>query len=447
MKKTLAVALLASLSVYAIVSIATARDPFLRHSTAVDVVRKVGPSVVSITTERVVGDASPFRRSGNPFFDSFFRDHFERRAPQTTESLGSGVLIDAEGHILTNEHVVGRASRIIVSLEDGTEFEARVIGADPNNDIAVLQAETDTELPWISPATSSDLMVGESVIAIGNPFGLSSSVTTGVISALNRSVRAQNRVYHGFLQTDASINPGNSGGPLVNAAGELIGINTAVYTGGQGIGFAIPIDVAKRVVDELIEHGEVAPVWLGLDFQDLNPELRAVMDMPPGVSGALVNRVRKSSPAARAKLRRGDVVMRIDGQPVDSAQFFFEKLETSVDGQKVALSVWRNGNPQTIVVVLEEIPPDHVVKLAREIMGLKLEPNPAGGFVVKSVRDGSGAARIGFKNGDLVLGINGDSLKDSDALRRSILNLRGLSHALIVVQRGSSRYHVTIPLV
>jgi len=447
MKRTFVLALAGTLSISICATIATASDPFLRRSTTVEVVEKVGPSVVSITTERIEKGGNPFRRYGNPFFDSFFRDHFERRAAQTTESLGSGVLIDAEGHILTNEHVVGRASRIIIRLDDGTEFDARVIGADPNNDIAVLQAETDASLPWLPPATSPDLMVGESVIAIGNPFGLSSTVTTGVISALNRSVRAQNRVYHGFLQTDASINPGNSGGPLVNAAGELIGINTAVFSGGQGIGFAIPIDIAKRVVDELIEHGEVAPVWLGLDFQDLNPELRAVMDLPPGVSGALVNRVRKSSPAARAKLRRGDVVMHMDGQPVDSAQFFFEKLETSVDGQEVELSIWRNGKQRTIEVVLEEIPPDHVTQLANEIMGLKLETNPAGGFVVKSVRKGSGAARIGFQSGDLVLGINGQTLSDTDALRRSILNLRGLSHALVVVQRGSSRYHVTIPLV
>lgn len=447
MKKILALALFATLSVCATAMTATASDPFLRRSTTVEVVQKVGPSVVSITTERVVDGGGPFMRSGNPFFDSFFRDHFERRAPQTTESLGSGVLIDAEGHILTNAHVVGRASRIIITLEDGTEFDASVIGADPNNDIAVLQAETDAELPWVSPATSSDLMVGESVIAIGNPFGLSSTVTTGVISAINRSVRAQSRVYHGFLQTDASINPGNSGGPLVNAAGELIGINTAVYSGGQGIGFAIPIDVARRVVDELIKHGEIVPVWMGLDFQDLNSELRAVMDLPQGVSGALVNRVRENSPAARAKIRRGDVVMHIDGQPVDSAQYFFEKLETSVDGQEIELSVWRNGKTQTIGVILEEIPADHVAKLAHEIMGLELDPNPAGGFVVKSVRAGSGAAQIGFQSGDLVLGINGNSLSDPVALRRSILKLRGLSQALVVVQRGSSRYHVTIPLV
>ena len=190
------------------------------------------------------------------------------------------MVIDAEGHILTNEHVVGRADRIRVSIADGREFDATLIGADPNNDIAVLKVETDEDLPWIPLSTSDDLMVGEPVIAIGNPFGLSNTVTTGVISATNRSIRTEHAVYHGFLQTDASINPGNSGGPLLNAEGKLIGINTAVYDGGQGIGFAIPIDVARRVVRELIAHGEVTPVWLGLEFQDLTRELRDAMELP-----------------------------------------------------------------------------------------------------------------------------------------------------------------------
>jgi serine protease Do len=428
---------------------AWAGDPFLRRTTTVEVVQQVGPSVVNITTERVVSpQGRPFRGfGGNPFFDSFFRDHFSPQVPQTVESLGSGVLIDAEGHILTNAHVVSRASRIIVSLADGTEFDARVIGADPNNDIAVLQAESDIELPWTAPATSSDLMVGEPVIAIGNPFGLSSTVTTGVISATNRSIRAQNRVFHGFLQTDASINPGNSGGPLVNAAGELIGINTAVYNGGQGIGFAIPIDVAKRVVRELIEHGEITPVWLGLDFQDLTPELLSMMDLPKGTSGALVNRVRDGSPAGKSGLRRGDVVTQVDDRRVDSARSFFEMLETSVAGQTLTLDVWRNGKRRDVGVVLEEIPDRLVDRMAGEMLGLDLQPNQAGGFRVSSVRDGSGAARIGIQKGDILLGINGTTLADADALRRSILNLRGLAHALIVVQRGGGRYHVTIPLV
>ncbi len=428
---------------------AYSNDPFLRHNTTVRAVEKVGPSVVNITTERVVaGGGNPFARHGaNPFFDSFFRDFFEPRLPETVQSLGSGVLIDAEGHILTNEHVVQRASRIRISLADGAEFDATLIGADPNHDIAVLKAETNERLPWLAPGRSDDLMVGEPVIAIGNPFGLSNTVTTGVISALNRSIRAQHRVYHGFLQTDASINPGNSGGPLVNAEGKLIAINTAVYNGGQGIGFAIPIDIAKRVVDELITHGEITPVWLGLDFQDLDPDLNKLMDLPSGVGGALVNRVRKDSPADHSDLRRGDVVTRVDGRPVDSARSFFEMLQTGLAGQDLRIELWRAGSSQTVTVSLEELPSQQVGRFLRELLGVELEPNQAGGYLVQSVREGSGAARIGIQRGDLVLGINGRTLADDDSLRRSVLELRGRSHALVVVQRGAGRYHVTIPLV
>ena len=439
--------LLAALAIGLAALPAHAADPFSRENTTVRVVKQVGPSVVNITTERIVASRNPFPRGANPFFDSFFRDFFEPRVPEAVQSLGSGVLIDTEGHILTNEHVVEHASRIRVSLADGTEFEARLIGADPNNDIAVLQAETDKNLPWLAPGSSDDLMVGESVIAIGNPFGLSNTVTTGVISAINRSIRAQNRVYHGFIQTDASINPGNSGGPLVNAEGTLIAINTAVYGGGQGIGFAIPIDIAKRVVDELIAHGEITPVWLGLNFQDLSPRLVEVMELPRGTSGTLVNRVRENSPGERAGLRRGDVVTRVDGRPVESARTFFEMLETSIAGQELKIELWRSGQSQTVAVTLEELPNKQVARMIDEMLGVDLQPNPRGGYLVRSVRDGSGAAQIGIQSGDVVLGINGRTLEGDDALRRSVLDLRGRSHALVVVQRGEGRYHVTIPLV
>ena len=427
---------------------ALASDPFLRQNTTVRVVKEVGPSVVNITTERIIASRNPFPGGGSPFFDSFFRDFFEPRLPETVQSLGSGVLIDAEHHILTNEHVVRRASRIRVSLADGTEYEATLVGADPNNDIAVLEVDTDERLPWLKPGRSHDLMVGESVIAIGNPFGLSNTVTTGVISALNRSIRTEDFVYHGFIQTDASINPGNSGGPLVNAEGELIAINTAVYGGGaQGIGFAIPIDTAKRVVDELIEHGELTPVWLGLDCQDLSPNLVAVLDLPSNLNGALVNRVREGSPAQRAGLRRGDLVTRFDGRPIESARSFYEMLEISVAGQDLQIEFWRAGKLQKIAVELEELPLSRAVDLVREMLGMELEPRRGGGYTVVSVREGSGSARIGISRGDLVLAINGTTLADVAALRRSILSLRGRQHALVVVQREGARYHVTIPML
>jgi serine protease Do len=432
----------------ALAGLARADDPFLRHTATVDVVQKVGPAVVNVTTERVVV-ARPFGFGApNPLFDQFFRDFFEPRLPQTLQSLGSGVLIDAEGHVLTNEHVVARASRIRVSVSDGREFEAKLIGADSNNDIAVLEVESGEDLPWIPPGRSDDLLVGEPVIAIGNPFGLSSTVTTGVISALDRSVRTDQGVFHGFLQTDASINPGNSGGPLLNAEGKLIAINTAVYQGGQGIGFAIPIDTAKRVVRQLIAHGEVIPAWLGLDFQDLDPALRQAMGLPPELRGALVNRVRDPSPARASGIRRGDVLTRLDGRPVGSARDFFEMLQTATVGQELRLELWRDGKPRSLTARAEEIPPDLAAELMDDLLGVKLGARGSGGhYVVQAVREGSGADRIGIQPGDLVLGINGRPLEDRDALRRSALELRGRQRALVVVQRGAGRYHVTVPLV
>jgi serine protease Do len=290
-------------------------------------------------------------------------------------------------------------------------------------------------------------MVGESVIAIGNPFGLSNTVTTGVISALNRSIRTEDRVYHGFIQTDASINPGNSGGPLVNAEGELIAINTAVYGGAQGIGFAIPIDTAKRVVDELIAHGEVTPTWLGLDFQDLNPGLANAMGLPQDLRGVLVNRVREGSPAQRADLRRGDVVTKVDGRPLESARSFYEMLEISITGQVLQIAFWRDEQLQTVRVKIEELPLRQVARIIVEMLGLELRPSKSRGYTVGSVREGSGSARIGIARGDLVLAINGTTLAGDDSLRRSVLSLRGRSHALVVVQREGTRYHVTIPLL
>jgi len=426
--------------------VAGAADPFLRRTAAVQAVERVGPAVVNITTEHQAQRSNPFAPfAGDPFFDQFFRDFFEPRA-RSAQSLGSGVLIDPEGHVLTNEHVVRRASRIRLSLADGRTLDAELVGADPNNDIAVLRVRSDEPLPWIPPGRSHDLMVGEPVIAIGNPFGLSSTVTTGVISALDRSIRSGDHTFHGFLQTDASINPGNSGGPLLNAEGDLIGINTAIYQGAQGIGFAIPIDVALRIVSDLLDDGEVTPVWLGLGFQDLQPDLALALELPPGETGALVNEVRESSPADQAGVRRGDVVTRMDGRPVASGRAFFEMLSSATAGQEVVLSLWREGRAQTRRVRLEAIPADAVLHLAVELIGVELQPHEGGGYRVQSVRPGSGAARIGLQPGDLVLGINGRALQSENQLRRSLLDLRGRDQALLVVQRAGGRYHVTVPL-
>jgi len=427
---------------------ALAGDPMLRRTVTVSVVESAGPAVVNITTEQIVQASSPFPADrSRDVFERFFRDFFEPRMPHQVQSLGSGVVIDGDHHVLTNEHVVRRASRIRVTLADGREFDASLVGADPNNDIAVLQITTEEKLPWIEPGSSGDLMVGEPVIAIGNPFGLQSTVTTGVISALDRSMRTQQRVFHGFLQTDASINPGNSGGPLLNAEGRLIGINTAIYQGAEGIGFAIPIDVARRVVADLLDDGEVTPVWLGLDFQDLDAGLADALALPRGVSGALVNRVRDESPAGAAGVRRGDVVTHVDGRPIESARSFFEILETSTVSQVLEVTLWRDGAKRTVPVQVAEIPESRVRDLVQELLGVEIERQETGAYLVESVRSGGGAARVGVRNGDWLLGINGRALSDDDTLRRAILELRGRDRALVVVRRGNDTYHVTIPLV
>jgi serine protease Do len=426
---------------------AGAADPFLRHTATVEAVQKVGPAVVNIMTERLV-QQSPFQPFlGLPDADRFFSDLFERGASRTVQSLGSGVLIDAQRHVLTNEHVIDRATRIRVQLADARQFEATLVGADPNNDLAVLKVETQEALPWITPGTSDDLLVGEPVIAIGNPFGLSNTVTTGVISAKERSLRTENRVFHGFLQTDASINPGNSGGPLLNAEGNLVGINTAIYGGAQGIGFAIPIDVAKRIVGDLIEHGVVAPIWLGLDVQNLDAKLQELFKVPDRVSGALVSGVRPGGPAEGASVRRGDIVTRVEKQAVHGAREFYELLGHVTVGDEIELEVFREGAVRSTKLTAAALPEGAIAELTEQLLGLKLVARSGGAFGVESVRRGSGAARIGLQPGDLLLGINGRPLSDGNALRSAVLDLRGREQALLVVQRGPGRYHVTVPLV
>jgi serine protease Do len=416
-------------------SAASAQDPFLRRTATVAAVEKVGPAVVNITTEQQA------RAGGNPFFDLFFEPSMRR----PVQSLGSGIVIDAQGHVLTNEHVVSGAETITVTLADGRELAAKLVGADPNNDLAVLRLDDPKDIPWAAPGTSSGLFVGEPVIAIGNPFGLSNTVTTGVLSAVDRSLRTEGKTYHGFLQTDASINPGNSGGPLLNAEGELIGINTAIYQGAEGIGFAIPIDVAKRIVHELVTKGSVAPVWLGLDLQDLEPAMLELLKLPAGQRGAIVNRVRSEGPAARAGVLRGDVLMRIDAHPIRAAREFYEVLEASTTGQVHELALLRNGRAFTLRATAAEVPSAVLTDLANERLGVRLVFE-RGLFRIADVRAGSGAEQIGLQPGDFVRAIDGLALADENALRRAVLRLQGRERAYIRVQRGRRLADVPLPL-
>ncbi|MEE3328742.1 MAG: trypsin-like peptidase domain-containing protein [Myxococcota bacterium] len=428
-------------------SSALAQDPFLRRTATVAVVEEAGPAVVSITTEKILEGTDAFgRQARNPQRRRYFSDLFEPDRSDSKSSLGSGVIISNSGLILTNEHVVSQASRIEIRLADGRSFSAQVIGADPTNDIAVLKAETDEVLPWLLPGESSDIMVGEPVIAIGNPFGLSNTVTTGVVSAIDRSVVAPERKFHGFIQTDASINAGNSGGPLLNAEGSLIGINTAIYGNSEGIAFAIPIDAAKRVMRELIEHGEVPPVTLGLEFQALDPALSEVIGLPRSVGGALVSRVHPGGSAASAQLRRGDVLAEFDGRRIKDARQLYEILQTMTPDQTVELTIWRDGEFQNIELVARKIPENVASQLAHRLLGVDLQWDDQGYFSVSRVRNGSPAHMRSIRKGDILLAVNGLALTSKDSLKRAMLSLRGRDRALVMVQRGAGRRPLSIPL-
>jgi serine protease Do len=444
--------LLVSILIGAAPSVAS--DPFLRRTATVRVVEKVGPSVVNITTERLLEGPSPFTsnrpRDIGPRSDDFF-EHFFGVGERRTQSLGSGVIFDRNGHVLTNEHVIARADRVRVAIADGREFDAELVGADPNNDVAVLRILTDEALPFTPPGDTHDLMVGEPVIAIGNPFGFANSVTTGVISAVDREVDAGgaggSSAFHGLLQTDAAINPGNSGGPLLNAEGELIGINTAMFGGAEGIGFAIPIGVARRVIHELLLYGEVHPVWLGLEFQDLDPALRQVMALPRGVAGALINRLHPNSPASRAGIRRGDLVSSLDGRPIRDAAQLFEMLEGMTPGQVRVFELYRDGRFRKASVTAEELPQSMVDNIASRKLGLDLAlSEKSSDFEITAVAPDSAAAKLGLRAGDHLLRMNGVTLASREDLRRAVARLRSTARALIVVQRGPGRYHLTLPL-
>src|SRR2546425_8997037 len=324
MAKTAAL-LTAALALPAVAAARGAQSDPARRSLVVEAVEKASPAVVNVSTEQIVEQRrSPFPFPQDPFFEEFFRDFVDPRPRRfKTTSLGSGVIVAADGTIMTNVHVIERASRVRVTLNDQREFDATLVGADADADIAVLRVKAVGDLPHIPFGTSADLMIGETVIAIGNPFGLSHTVTTGVVSAVGRSVHGEDRTYTDFIQTDASINPGNSGGPLLDVKGELIGINTAIYGKAQGIGFAIPVDRARRVMKDLVSYGEVHHAWVGLTVQDLSPELAQHFGARKGV---VVAEVEPKSPAAAGGLAQGDVVTGVDGRDVRSRDEFEDRL-------------------------------------------------------------------------------------------------------------------------
>ena len=433
----------------------------LRESAVVIAVKKVSPVVVNISSEvEVRKRVNPFSGLGmDPSFENFFNDFFdpgfERRYKRT--SLGSGVIIDGKrGFILTNKHVILKSKTITVALKDGREFTAQIVGADTDSDLAVLRISSPTALPDITMGDSSSLMIGETVIAIGNPFGFSNTVTTGVISATNRSVRTDDMVYHDFIQTDASINPGNSGGPLLNINGELVGINTAIYAKAQGIGFAIPINTAKRIVSDLIRYGEVIPAWIGITIQDIDQDLARYLNAST-VNGVLVKKAETVGPARKAGIREGDIILSINTTNISSEKDFHRAMIALSAGEKMDITVWRDGKTKTVSVKTSAFPKELALDLAFDLLGISVENLSTKnryiykalakqGVLISNVRRQSFLAHIGARPGDVIRQIDDIPIKNIKDFKQAIIKYRQKNSLVMVLQRGDQLYNITVKL-
>jgi Do/DeqQ family serine protease len=422
-------------------------------------VRMVSPAVVNISSVISIRKrTSPFSGFGlNPFFDSFFKDFFDPyydRQPERS-TLGSGVIIDGEkGLIITNAHVIINAGTIKVTLQDEREFEAEIIGADPDFDLAVLRIREDAVLPSVPMGSSEDLMIGESVIAIGNPFGFSHTVTTGVVSALNRSIRTDARVFHEFIQIDASINPGNSGGPLLNINGELIGINTAIYAKAQGIGFAIPISKARKVISDLITHGEVIEAWIGIIVQNIDGGLARYMGLPDD-TGVLVKTVEKESPAARSGVREGDVIAALGNRKIITDDDYQTSMRGQAIGDTLNMKIWRNGKSLKLSVVATRFPMEQAKDLGFQLLGVRVEDlttmnrsrydiSAESGVMVFNLNPQSSLAEIGARIGDVIRRINEIPIQSTADFERAVVKYRHKKSIIVLLQRGDQGYYITV---
>ena len=410
-----------------------------RRSPVAIVAHNVLPAVVNIQTEATIR-----RRTVDPYFDPFgFFGGGERAIP--SHSLGSGFVWSSDGIIVTNNHVIEGASRISINFNDGSKLPARLIGVDPDSDLAVLRVDAKN-LIAAPIGISSDIMIGETVVAVGNPFGLSGTVTTGVISALGRSVpsQEQGRTFTDFIQTDASINPGNSGGPLLNIEGKVVGINVAIYANAQGIGFAIPVDRAKKVIEDLLRYGAVHSAWIGAVTATLTPEEARRLDLSIP-RGAIVVRVFRGSPAAAAGLRPGDVITAVNGRAVESRESFSTSTATATAGTPLALSVFRDGRNQNISLRPAEPPGSLGLTILSEIAGLSVA-DEGRRVVIDSVARGSRGAEIGLATGDLVVGVNGVEVRSVRELNDELMKATERSSIVLSIARDRYIYNLTFPM-
>ena len=421
-----------------------------------ELVKELKPTVVNISTTKLV--RSPLEDFFKNFrgFRDFFGDEFFRFFPGHPEfrqrSLGSGFIIDQEGYILTNNHVIEKAEEIKVKLHNGKVYDAEVIGRDPKTDIALIKIEADEELPVAKLGDSDKLQVGEWVIAIGNPFGLEHTVTAGIISAKGRVIGAG--PYDDFLQTDASINPGNSGGPLFNLKGEVVGINTAIIAGGQGIGFAIPINMAKRLLPQL-KRGRVVYGYLGVYIQDLTPELARSFGLEEP-EGALVTEVIPDSPAEEGGIEKGDVIIEFDGKKIHSTYQLRKEVGATPVGKRVEVVVLRKGKRLSLWVKIGELKELEVasrpekeigkwglrVQEITEELAAHLGLPDTEGVLVREVKPGSPAQRAGVSPGDVIIEIEQQKVKDLDDYRRLMRKYAKAKSLLLTLRIKAQDYHI-----
>ncbi len=431
----------------------------------VEVAKKVQPAVVNITTEKTI-TMRPWDRYGEDFFKgSPFEDLFNgfgfspkekgKEYRHKQRSGGSGVIVDREGYILTNNHVVEGADKIKIKLNDGREFTATLKGQDSRTDLAVLHIKAK-DLPVATLGDSDKLEVGEWAIAIGSPFGLEHTVTVGVISAKGRSGLGTG-TYEDFIQTDASINPGNSGGPLINIDGEVVGVNAMIIQPGTGIGFAIPVNMAKQILSDLIKQGKVVRPWLGISVQDLTPEMAEQFQVKEK-EGVLVAQVHQGTGAEKAGLTSGDVIKSVDDKPIKSTNELIKEIQKKKVGQKIKLSVVREGKPTTIEITTTAMPDKPEAAKEKEIeekLGARVQeltPQLAAryrisneikrGVVVIGVEDGTPADDMGLQEGDVILEVNRrkiETTKDFEKAMKEVNIEKGLIFRLH--RRGNTFYH------
>ena len=423
------------------------------HATA-EVVEAVAPTVVNISTTRTVkvqGSANPFLN--DPFFRRFFGEQFNMPKERKASSLGSGVIVDSNGYILTANHVIQGADEIRVTLADKREFQGKIVGTDSMTDVGVIRIDAK-DLPAIQLGESSRLKVGETVLAIGSPYGLSQTVTMGIVSAVGRA-------NEDFIQTDAAINPGNSGGALVNVRGQLVGINTAIFStsgGYQGIGFAVPTSMAKSVMESLIQKGKVIRGWLGVTIQNLTPDLAKQFDLE-NENGVLIGDIVDGSPAEKAGLKRGDVIVEFNGTKVTDPNQIRNMVANTEPGKEVEVTIIRNNEEMKKKVTISELPSEMQKPSTEEydnlLKGVTVQdvtpelydkfsiPKKITGVIITDISEDSAATNV-LVQGDIIQEINRERISNVKDYERVVSRIKAGTDILLVIYRGRTSLYITL---